>query len=210
MRQEIQSAVKSAYLQYGLKPENIEKIVTALETRLTAAGTTTENLQTSINEAVEFYRPALALIQSEVDLRAKKPTSEAPTPASADEPEWAKASRLQMESLRQEVELLRKDKENHQKNLTQQEVLQRASDLSKSKGAENPVLRDAALKLVGFQEGMTAEQLVEKGLVEYNKLQSSLAKDSVVPLIPSLGDKAAVEAARAKGKEVANQILGSK
>lgn len=205
MRTEILTTVKSAYSQYGLKSDNLEKIVTAIESRLSAAGTIEpENLQTAINEAVELYRPALALIQSEVDSRSKKPPEPTPVPPPAtDEPEWAKTLRLQVESLS-------KDKEAQSKSQTKQDITAKAIALAKKSGATNEALLQKAIKLADFSDDMTPEKLSGLAVAEYNELQSSISKDSAVPIIPVLGDKEAIELAQKKGVEAVDRFLGVK
>ena len=209
MKAEIQSAVKTAYLQYGLKAESIEKIVNTLESRLSAVGTIApEELQSKINEQIELYRPVLALIQSEVDSRAKLKTTEqttaattTTTAASTEEPEWAKALRLKMENIEQDGELQKKSQ-------TKQALIDDALKLAKAKGATNESLLKKAIKLASIEDGMTAEQISASALSEYNDLQSSISSDGAVPVIPALGDKATVEAAQKKGVELVDKYLG--
>lgn len=207
MKAEIQSAVKTAYLQYGLKAESIEKIVNTLESRLSAVGTIApEELQSKINEQIELYRPVLALIQSEVDSRAKPKTDppapvNPPSPPSNDEPEWAKALRLKMEKIEQDGELQKKSQ-------TKQTLIDDALRLAKAKGATNESLLKKAIKLASIEDGMTAEQISISALSEYNDLQSSISSDGAVPVIPALGDKATVEAAQKKGVELVDKYLG--
>lgn len=209
MKAEIQAAVKTAYLQYGLKAESIEKIVNTLESRLSAVGTIPpEELSLKINEQIELYRPVLALIQSEVDFRAKPKTTEqttaattATTVASTDEPEWAKALRLQVEGLS-------KEREVQQKATTRQELIANAKKKAAESGATNQEMLNDAMRLIEIKDDMTTDQASALAISEYNRMQSSYSKDGAVPVIPALGDKATVEAAQKKGVELVDKFLG--
>ena len=64
-------------------------------------------------------------------------------------------------------------------------LLESASALAKSKGAGNDKLLTKALKLITVEEGVTAEQLADKLLSEYNDFQSVLSGEGVVPQFPS-------------------------
>lgn len=64
-------------------------------------------------------------------------------------------------------------------------LLDSASALAKSKGAGNDKLLTKALKLITVEEGVTAEQLADKLLSEYNDFQSVLSGDGAVPQFSS-------------------------
>ena len=77
-------------------------------------------------------------------------------------------------------------------------LLSDAAKLAKGKGATNEKLLTKALKLITVAEGVTAEQIAEKLLLEYNDFQVAVVGEGAIPGIPSkqLSD-AEVETARA-------------
>ena len=77
-------------------------------------------------------------------------------------------------------------------------LLSDAAKLAKGKGATNEKLLTKALKLITVTEGVTAEQIAEKLLLEYNDFQVAVVGEGAIPGIPSkqLSD-AEVETARA-------------
>lgn len=77
-------------------------------------------------------------------------------------------------------------------------LLSEAAKLAKGKGAANEKLLAKALKLVTVDEGVTAEQIADKLLLEYNDFQSVVVGEGAMPSMPSrqLSD-AEVETARA-------------
>jgi len=77
-------------------------------------------------------------------------------------------------------------------------LLSDAAKLAKGKGATNEKLLTKALKLITVTEGVTAEQIAEKLLLEYNDFQVAVVGEGAIPGIPSkqLSD-AEVEIARA-------------
>ena len=195
MKQQIQSAVKTSYLKYGLKAESTEKLVAIIEARLTAMGTIEpDKLQDAINEAVKLYEPTVALIQSEVESRIAKPRQpEPPTPPTPAPPTLPDDS---SELLKRLAALEAKDA-LAQKKATSDALLSEAAKLAKGKGAANEKLLAKALKLVTVDEGVTAEQISEKLLLEYNDFQSAVVGEGAMPSMPSrqLSD-AEVETAR--------------
>lgn len=207
MKSAITSAVKTSYLQYGLKPDSIEKIVTALEARLSAAGTiAAEELPTRISEAVESYRPFVAIIQSEVDSRIPKPTpppAPAPAPAPTDD-----SIAAMLKTLTDKIAGLENKEAEHKKAATKQELITEAFKLSGKQGATNETILKKAIRLIDIKDDMTAEQISGLALSEYNELQSSISKDGAVPIIPALGDKATVEAAQQKGVSMVDKWIG--
>jgi len=195
MKQQITQAIKTGFLKYGLKNESIEKLVSIIEAQLAAKGTIEpENLQAAINEAVVSTEPFVALIQSEVDSRAKKPIIPIPTPAPelptpADNPENS-------ELLKRLATLEAKDALASKKAATDL-LLSDAARLAKGKGAENEKLLSKALKLITVEEGVTAEQISEKLLSEYNDFQSAVSGNGAIPQMPSKTlSNAEIESAR--------------
>lgn len=85
-----------------------------------------------------------------------------------------------------------------QKKAASDALLSEAAKLAKGKGAANEKLLAKALKLVTVDEGVTADQIADKLLLEYNDFQSAVVGEGSVPSIPSkqLTD-AEVETARA-------------
>jgi len=208
MKAEIQAAVKSAYLQYGLKLESIEKIVNAIEVRLSAGTIEPENLQTAIKAEVEIYRPLLAVMQSEIDSSKVKRPTDPPTPivnppAPADD-----STTALLKTLMEKITGLENKDAEHRKATTKQELITKALEISGKQGATNSTLLKKAIKLIDIQDDMTAEQISGLALSEYNELQSSISKDGAVPIIPALGDKATVEAAQKKGVDLVDKFLG--
>ena len=209
MKSAIQTAIKTAYLQYGLKPESIEKIATALEARLSAAGTIpAEELPTRISEAVESYRPFVAIIQSEVDSRITKPApTPAPTPAPAPAPADDSIAAM-LKTLTEKINGLEAKDAEHKKATTKQELIANAKKKAGESGATNSEMLNDAMRLISIEDGMTEDQASQLAIKEYNRMQSSYSKDGAVPIIPVLGDRATVEAAQQKGVAMVDKWLG--
>ena len=199
MKQQIQSAVKTSYLKYGLKAESTEKLVAIIEARLTAMGTIEpDKLQDAINEAIKLFEPSVALIQSEVESRIAKPRlPEPPTPPTpapptptGDLPEWAKTVLQEVTDLKAKDALASKKAANAL-------LLTDAAKLAKGKGAVNEKLLALASRLIAVDEGATTEQIADKLLLEYNNVSSAAPGEGAVPNMPSrqLSD-AEVETAR--------------
>lgn len=207
MKAEIQAAVKSAYLQYGLKPESIEKIVNAIEVRLSAGTIEPENLQTAIKAEVEIYKPLLAVMQSEIDSsKVKKPT-EVPAPAPIAAPAENETATL-LKTLMEKITGLENKDIEQRKVTTKQELISNAKKKASESGATNQEMLNDAMRLISIDEGMTDDQASQLAIKEYNRMQSSYSKDGAVPIIPALGDKATVDAAQAKGVALVDKFLG--
>lgn len=207
MKSEIQAAVKSAYLQYGLKPESIEKIVNTLELRLSAVGTIEpENLASKITEQIEAYRPFLAVIQSEISSLKNKPV-DAPAPVLVAAPADNETATL-LKTLMEKITGLENKDIEQRKVTTKQELISNAKKKASESGATNQEMLNDAMRLINIDEGMTDDQASQLAIKEYNRMQSSYSKDGAVPIIPALGDKATVDAAQAKGVALVDKFLG--
>lgn len=90
-------------------------------------------------------------------------------------------------------------------------LLSKAAKLAKGKGAANEKLLTKALKLVTVDEGVTAEQIADKLLLEYNDFQSAISGEGAIPSIPSrqLSD-AEVETARAAAVKKSAEAFAKK
>ena len=98
-----------------------------------------------------------------------------------------------------------------QKKAANDALLSEAAKLAKGKGAANEKLLTKALKLVTVDEGVTAEQIADKLLLEYNDFQSAVIGEGSVPNIPSrqLTD-AEVETARAAAVKKSAEAFAKK
>ena len=197
MREEILKAIRTTYLRYGLKADSIEKLANTIEAHIAALGTTPETLQSVIDSTVKMYEPAVAIIQSEVDSRIAKPKpAPAPAPAPAPSP-VPPAPEDAVAKLVARLELLEKEREAGILAASKKALISQATELTSKGGASKKTLLDAAIKLVDIKEGMTAQQIADAALVEYNKFQAELSGDGRPPVIPSkiLSD-AEIEVAR--------------
>lgn len=122
-------------------------------------------------------------------------------PDPAEVPEWAK-------TVLGEFETLKKERETATKVKASEQLIADAKKLAKDGGATDDKFMAKALKLASVSDGMTAQQLADAVIVEYNELRSMASVDSASPFKSILGDKTTIEAAQKTGVAMVDQILG--
>ena len=188
MDEKIKAAVKTLFSKYGLKDASIEKIVNIVKSRVEAMGTIeTDKLDEIINSSVKESEPFIAIIQSEADARSRKSTDpdshklqepREPQEPKGDEepPAWAKALIDDNKKLKEAIE-------SREKQEGLNKLKADAIKLASSKGATNAKLAEKAFKLVQIEDGMTAEQVADLLITEYNDLYTETT-EGAVPSIP--------------------------
>lgn len=184
MKEKIKQSVKTLFAKYGLKDTTRDKFVNMVETAISAMGTI-ENEDEVIATEVAKLEPFAQMVQSELDaVRASQPQNQGqqptaqPTqpnqPAVSEIPEWAKG-------LQNDIELIKKQKENEAKEIASKEKMNKALDIMKDKGALNEVIRDIAIRFIDVTEDMTPEQIAEQGNAMYNSKYKELYGDGASP-----------------------------
>lgn len=202
MDEKIKAAVKTLFSKYGLKDASIEKIVNIVKSRVEAMGTIeTDKLDEIINSSVKESEPFIAIIQSEADARSRKPADPAPPkpqePREPQEPKgdeeppaWAKALIDDNKKLKEAIESREK----------QEGLNKLKSDAIKAaglKGATNAKIAEKALRLVQIEDGMTAEQVADLLITEYNDLYT----ETLVGSEPSYQQQTALTEAQIAEKQ---------
>jgi hypothetical protein len=98
-----------------------------------------------------------------------------------------------------------------QKRVANDLLLSEATRVAKGKGAANEKLLAKALKLITVEDGVTADQIADKLLLEYNDFQSAVVGEGAMPSLPSrqLSD-AEVKTARAAAVKKSAEAFAKK
>jgi len=209
MKERIKSSVKTAYSKFGLKAENLEKLVNILDAKLKVMGTTDETFDNVIKAELEAYEPLMVIMQSEVDSRNRNPQPQ-PDPIIAPIPQ------PQPLGLDEETKALLKSIKERQdaQDLKEATATNQASRKAKLEAAEklmtgatNDYIKSSTLASIEFGDEATPEQIAALATPKYNENFSKAFGSGITPVSTAPKSEAEkIEATKAAAKTVTSVL----